>query len=54
MGTASLRIFSYVFCLSLCVRCSFFDSIQTGYLIQNGQTFEEFLGPMFEVIKDKY
>ena len=54
MGTASLRIFSYVFCLGLRVRCSFFDSVQTGYSIQNGQTFEEFLGLMFEVIKDKY
>ena len=54
MGTASFYIFLYVFSLGLCFQYSSFDRVQTGYSIRDGESFEEYLGPMFKSLKDKY
>ena len=56
MGTGTLQVFPYVFYISLLlfVQYSLLSRVQTGRSNQTGRTFEEFLGPLFKTLKNKY
>ena len=56
MGTGTLQVFPYVFYISLLlfVQYSLLSRVQTGRSNRTGRTFEEFLGPSFKTLKNKY
>lgn len=39
---------------SLLFRHSLVESVQNGHSVQDGKTFEQYLGPMFKVLQVKY
>ena len=53
-GTGSLCIYQYVFRSGISYTLSFISSVMTGHTIRGAQTFEDFCGPLFHVLKDKY
>lgn len=55
MGSGSLCMFPYVFHSASCLfQYSFFNSVQTGSSVRECKTFEEFMGPAFKNLKEKY
>ena len=54
VGTGGFHIFRWVFYLGLHVQYLLSDRVQTGQTICNGQTFEEYLGPLLKAVHDKY